>query len=234
MVSRRTEKKTISKKEKVYQELKLEIISQRLKGGQPITEDEVVKKYLISRTPVREIFRRLETEGLLQNIPYKGTYVTSITTKDIEDILDIRFALESFAAKLAATKVTVTDIKEFEELEAVFMKAMKTRNSALSFETDTKLHDLILRIAGNTRIHSIITNLLTQIHRIRYISGHLEGRMDTTTKEHLDIIKAMKKRDALLAEKAMRIHISNTKELLLKPSRSEEQFLSLLTSNNQV
>ncbi|MDE3056398.1 MAG: GntR family transcriptional regulator [Bacteroidota bacterium] len=232
MVSHRTKEKTISKKEKVYQELKLEIISQRLKGGQPITEDEVVRKYFISRTPVREIFRKLEMEGLLQNIPYKGAYVTNITAKDIEDILDIRFALESFAAKLAAARATDADIKKFEEMETQFVKAMKTRNSGLSFETDTKLHDLILRIAGNKRIHSIITNLLTQIHRIRYISGHVEGRMDTTTKEHLEIIKAIKKRDAILAEEKMQMHISNTKELLLKPSKSEEEFLSLLSSSN--
>lgn len=217
----------ISKKEKVYVQLKNEIISQRLREGHQVTEEEIVKRFEISRTPVREIFRRLEHDGLVKNIPYKGTYVSDLRKEDIEEILDIRYALESFAAKCTAEKINKEEIKKFTELELKFKEAVKTQNSVLSFESDTQLHDLILEIAGNKRIHSIITNLMGQIHRIRFISGHMPGRLNTTAGEHFEIIKALKKKDPESAQATMQIHIKNTKALLLQPSSMEEQYLSL-------
>jgi len=228
----KSQKKKLSKKSEVYQQLKLDIITHKLRAGQPITEEEVVQKYSISRTPVREIFRKLENDGLVKNIPYKGTYVSDLKKEDIEEILDIRFALESFAAKCAAEKVDREGLEKFSELEQQFLLAEKTLDSVLSFETDTKLHELILNIAGNKRIQSIITNLLGQIHRIRFISGHLEGRIETTVKEHLEIIKAIAGKDPELAKKKMQIHISNTKKLLLKSSQMEDKFTSIASILN--
>lgn len=218
----------ISKKVKVYFQLKNDIISHRLRAGQAITEEEIVKKFSLSRTPVREIFRKLEHDGLVKNIPYKGTYVSDLNKDEIEEILDIRYVLEGFAAYLAAKKVTDEDMKAFDEIKAMLDKALKTKNSVASFEADTKLHKLILEVAGNKRINSIITNLLSQIHRIRFISGHMTGRINTTANEHFEIIKAIKKRDPELAQKKMQIHIENTKKLLLKSSKMEEQFSSLI------
>lgn len=222
-----------SKKEKIYMQLKNDIISQRLREGQQVTEEEIVKRFNISRTPVREIFRKLEHDGLVKNIPYKGTYVSDLKREDIEEILEIRYALESFAAKCAAEKVDKEGIKKLTELESQFKIAVKTQNSVLSFEMDTKLHELILEIAGNNRIHNIITNLVGQIHRIRFISGHMPGRMNTTANEHFEIIKAIKKKDPELAQTTMQIHIANTKSLLLQPSHMEEQFLSLFSNQIQ-
>ncbi len=220
-------KKGTSKKEYVYTQLKLSIISHRLSAGQPITEEEIVKQYSISRTPVREIFRKLEHDGLVKNIPYRGTYVSDLKRDDIEEILDIRYALESFAAKSAAKKITEDDIKKFTNIEAQLLLAAKKNDSVLSFDADTKLHELILDIAGNDRIHKIITSLLGQIHRIRFISGHMEGRIETTVNEHLEIIKAIINREPELAERKMKIHISNTRKLLLQRSNMEEQFKTL-------
>lgn len=227
-----TKKSNLSNKEKVYQQLKLDIISHKLHPGQSITEEEIVKQYSISRTPVREILRKLENDGLVRNIPYKGTYVSELRKEDIEEILDIRYLLESFAAKCTAERVDKGALKKFGEIEEQLKFALKTQDSVLSFESDTKLHELILNVAGNKRIQSIITNLLGQIHRIRFISGHLEGRIETTIKEHLEIINAIKKKNAELAEKKMQVHISNTKKLLLKSSIIEEQFASSVSGNN--
>ena len=234
MKTKPTEKNAVSKKEKIYLQLKLDIISHKLRAGQSITEEKIVNEYLISRTPVREIFRKLENDGLVKNIPYKGTYVSDLKKEDIEEILDIRYALESFAARCTAEKLDKEGAKKFSELEEQFKLANETHNSVLSFETDTKLHELILNISGNARIRSIITNLLGQIHRIRFISGHLEGRIETTVKEHLEIIKAIKKKDPELAEKKMQIHIGNTKKLLLKSSKIDELFVSSISSNHYI
>lgn len=213
----------LSKKEEAYLQLKNDIISHRLKPGQPITEDEVAHKFLLSRTPVREIFRKLENDGLVKNIAFKGTYVTDIKLEDIEEILDIRYALEGFAARMAAKKVDSKGIKAFSEIAAQLEKIAKKKDSVASFNADTKLHDLILTTAGNERVHNIISNLLAQIHRIRFISGHMPGRINTTIKEHLEIIRAIKKKDPDLAEEKMHIHIANTRKLFLQSSEMEEK-----------
>jgi len=231
MVVKSIKKKEPSKKDKVYLQLKNDIITHQLRAGQPITEEEIVNKYSISRTPVREILRKLENDGLVKNIPYKGTYISTLRREDIEEILDIRYALEGYAAKCAAERLREHDAKTLTELEKQLVTAARTKNSVLSFECDTKLHELILNISGNNRIHSIISNLLGQIHRIRFISGHIEGRIDSVVNEHLEIIKAIKKRDPALAEEKMHIHIVNTKRLLLKPSTMEEQLLSILSNS---
>jgi DNA-binding GntR family transcriptional regulator len=221
--------KELSKKEKIYLELKNDIISHQLRAGQPITEEQIVEQYSISRTPVREILRKLENDGLVKNIPYKGSYVTDLRREDIEELLEMRYALEGYAAQSASERATKEDLKQLTDLERQFEIALKTKNSMLSFECDTKLHELILTISGNKRIHTIISNLMGQIHRIRFISGHIEGRINTTVYEHLDIIRAIKKGDPKLAEEKMKLHILNTKNLLLQPSKMEEQ-LSLLLS----
>jgi DNA-binding GntR family transcriptional regulator len=226
-------KKGLSKKEKIYQQIKSEIIAHQLRAGQAITEEQLVNQHAISRTPVREILRRLEHDGLVKNIPYKGTYVADLRREDIEEILDIRYALEGFAARCAAERVQRDDLKYFSEIEKQLEIATKTKNSVLSFECDTKLHELILNISGNTRIHTIISNLSGQIHRIRFISGHIEGRIDSTVKEHLEIINAIKKKDPALAEKKMKIHILTTKKILLQPSQMEEQLTSILSTDNR-
>ncbi len=216
------------KKENIYSQLKLAIVTQQLRAGQVITEEEISRQYSISRTPVREIFRRLENDGLVKNIPFRGTYISDLKNEDIEEILEIRFALESFAARIAAEKADDEIKNQLSELEKQFELAVKTQDNTLAFDTDTKLHELILNISGNKRIQTIITNLLGQIHRIRFISCHMEGRIETTVKEHLEIIKTIKENDPDRAEEKMKIHINNTKIILLKSSKIEEEFTSFL------
>jgi len=204
------------KKEKVYSKLKLDILTQRLKAGQAITEEEIGKQYEISRTPVREIFRELEYDGLVINVPYKGTYVSDLKLEDIIEILEIRNSLESFAARCAAEKIDAAGIIKFKLIEEQLENSLNNKDDVLAFDADTNLHELILEIAGNSRIQFIITNFLAQIHRIRYISSRLEGRNETTCREHLDIIQAIIKKDPDSAEEKMKTHLEHTRSILLK------------------
>jgi len=204
------------KKEKVYSKLKLDILTQRLKAGQAITEEEIGKRYDISRTPVREIFRELEYDGLVINVPYKGTYVSDLRLEDIIEILEIRNSLESFAARCAAEKIDAAGIIKFKLIEEQLENSLNNKDDVLALDADTNLHELILEIAGNSRIQFIITNLLAQIHRIRYISSQFDGRNQTTCREHLDIIQAIIKKEPDSAEEKMKTHLEHTQRILLK------------------
>ncbi len=218
-------------KEKIYQSLRAEIISHRLKPGQAIREDELAERLGVSRTPVREMLRRLEQEDLVRVVPNRGVFVSELTDKDIEEVLEIRLALETAAARAAATKLTADQLKELKEIRKQLDAAVRLKDSVISFEADTRLHSLILLAAGNKRAHRIINNLMGQIHRIRFISGHKPGRIDTTVKEHKEIVQALLNRDPGRAEEAMRKHLESTRKILLPSSDIDKKFEEFVRSS---
>lgn len=211
-------------KDMMFQNLRADIISHRLKPGQAIREDELAQNFGVSRTPIREILRRLEQEDLVKVIPNKGVFVSELTPKDIEEVLEIRMALETAAARSAASKMTEQHLMELKDIMNQLDVAVELQDSIVSFEADSRLHNLILVAAGNRRAHKIINNLMGQIHRIRFISGHKPGRMETTVSEHRQIAMALLGMDPDKAADAMRVHIESTREILLPLSDMDKKF----------
>ena len=208
----------------MVQTVRAEIISQKLKPGQPIREDELAVRFNVSRTPVREMLRRLEQEDLIHIIPNRGAFVSELTTEDIEEVLDIRMALEVPAAGSAALKMNERQVAELREISRQLDLAVKEQDSIISFEADSRLHNLILAAAGNNRAHRIINNLMGQIQRIRFISAYVPGRLNTTVGEQKRLIAALLKRQPQKAEKAMETHLQHTKKLILPPPEMQKRF----------
>ncbi len=211
-------------KEKIFQTLRADIISQKLKPGQAVREEDLANRFGVSRTPIREMLLRLEYEDLVKLVPNRGVFVSELMSKDIEEVIEIRLTLETTAARMAASKLTEQHISELNNISEELDVAVELQDSILSFGADSRLHNLILEAAGNHRAHKIINNLMGQIHRIRFISGHKPGRSNTTTSEQKEIIRALLNKDPAKAEEAMRIHLLNTKELLLPSSEMERKF----------
>lgn len=222
-VQRKQQNSSISKG-KILQVLRADIVSQRLKPGQAIREEELAQAYGISRTPIREILHKLEQEDLVRIIPNRGVFVSELTPRDIEEVLDLRMSLETTAARTAATKLTAKEIAELKDIDRQLTTAAQRQDSVLSFEADERLHNLIWVVAGNMRAYKIITNLMGQIRRIRFISGHKPGRIETTVKEHKEIVKALLSANPDKAEEAMRVHLLNTKQLINPPLDIEKKF----------
>lgn len=214
----------ISAKQKGYLLLRADIISQKMRPGQVIREDEISRRIGLSRTPVRELLRMLEQEDLVRVVPHKGVFVSDLTPDDIEEILDIRIALETAAARSAACKITPDHVGELNDIIKGLDSAVKGQDSIASFEADSALHDLILSIAGNNRARRIISNLMGQILRVRFISGHKPGRIGTTANEQRQIVRSLVARDPDKAADAMHRHISNTKQVLLSTSDMDDKF----------
>ncbi len=221
----------IKVKEKIFQSLKADIFSQHLKPGQTIREEELAEKYEISRTPIREMLRRLEQEDLVRIVPNIGVYVSELTPKDIEEVLELRICLETAGARLAASKITEQQQEQLEEIGKQLDLAAEKQDSIASFDADTKLHDLIMVAAGNSRARRILNNLLGQIHRIRFISGHKPGRMNTTIAEHKILVAALMSHDPDKAAEAMHTHLLNTKDLLLPQSDLDAKFETFVRSS---
>lgn len=215
-------------KASILNSIKVDIISQVLKPGQLVHEDELASRYGISRTPIREILRTLEHEDLVKIVPKVGIFVSELTAKDIEEVLEIRTSLEPAAARAAASRATEKQLDTFRQIDNQLTIAVENQDSIISFEADRQLHDLILVAAGNERSRRIINGLMGQIFRIRFISRHKPGRIETTVAEHKRIVAAILNRLPEEAENAMRSHLANTRKLLLPSSETEAQLESLV------
>lgn len=215
-------------KASILNSIKVDIISQVLKPGQLVHEDELASRYGISRTPIREILRTLEHEDLVKIVPKVGIFVSELTAKDIEEVLEIRTSLEPAAARAAASRADEEQLDTFRQIDSQLTLAVENQDSIISFEADRQLHDLILVAAGNERSRRIINGLMGQIFRIRFISRHKPGRIETTVAEHKRIVAAILNRLPEEAENAMRSHLANTRKLLLPSSETEAQLESLV------
>jgi len=202
----------LSLKDRVYQNIKYQIIIGTLKPGTRLPEEELSKIMNISRAPIREAFNRLEKEGFVTIIPRKGAAVSKITARSIEDIFEIRESLESLAVKKSIGKISIEELEKVGESFKKFIdKSTNTENCIQYLALDKKFHDLLSQNCGNKKLIELLANLQEQIHWLRNISLKRITFADSV-KEHLAIIEALKKNDEKLIIKALLQHLERAKE----------------------
>ena len=120
-----------------------------LKGGDRLVEAELQKKFGISRSPLREAFRDLEKKGLVVIVPRKGTFVKSITRKDIEDNFPVRSVLEGLAAKQAYGKMGAGDLKKLVRALHGMESAVRKRDIKLYWKHHLQFHEIFIDACDN-------------------------------------------------------------------------------------
>lgn len=200
----------------VYEAIKKKIISGELPVNTPLTEENLAEEYKVSRTPVREAIRKLEQDGLVEMIPRKGAFIKGINLIDIEEIYNIREALEGLSTRLATELISEQNLSYLEVMLKQADDEFSQRNNIeTAFKTGNEIHDVILRIADNKRILGMVSNLKDHIQRLHILSSSIPGRLELSNKEHWEIFHALKKRDPELAEQKMREHIRSTKKSII-------------------
>jgi len=202
----------LSLKDRVYQNIKFQIIIGVLKPGTRLPEEELSKAMSISRAPIREAFNRLEKEGFVTVIPRKGAAVSKVTAQAIEDLFEIRETLESLAVKKSKGKIS---IEELEEVGNGFKKSTNTENCIQYLSLDKKFHDLLSQNCGNKKLIDLLANLQEQIHWLRNISLK-RITFAGSVGEHLAIIEALQKKDEKLILKALLQHLERAKRSSLE------------------
>ncbi|MDU1910934.1 GntR family transcriptional regulator [Fusobacterium sp.] len=202
-------KKTLS--EKVYDRLKELIMDGELERGTKITETSIAKMFDVSPTPVREAFRKLASDGLIEVASWKGVIVKGIEQKDLLEIYECREALEGMVGKLAVRNITEEDIKV---LEKILEKCNEAKTPEILIELNTEFHNELLKIAGNQRLSKLLNELMVVILYDRDISGRYSVRRKEIVQEHLDILEYLKKRDEKKVSELMAKHIKNGYEFI--------------------
>ena len=204
-----------SLKEKAYQHIKEGIITNRLLPWEPLNEKEISDSLNVSKTPIREAIQLLHKEGLVQIIPQKGALVSPLAPNDINEILQLREILESFAAGIAALNHDSAKLSEFENNLKALRDAPFKNYHAMS-EEGTRFHKYLIELTRNKRLIGILEDLNVHMNRVRamYCPVLSPAYNDSALDEHLTIIAALKTRDRKKSEREMKKHIARYKEVL--------------------
>jgi DNA-binding GntR family transcriptional regulator len=192
----------------IYAQLKEQIISLKIPPGQMLVETQLTEQFNVSRTPVREALIRLVREDLLVEADGR-IYVQNLTLKDIQEIYQIREALERQALKLSIDNTDKKIIRKLKRLNRDLETTLKDKNYSDYFKNDAAFHETIIEASGNSRIQQILSHYSEQVGRIRFLSVFIPDRLSRTLKEHCAVIEALEAKDLFKAEKALSRHISN-------------------------
>lgn len=211
--------KHLTLREKILETIRDAIMSGALKAGEKVSEPELAERFGISRTPIREAFRQLESEGYLTVIPRKGAVVVSFSQKDVEEFYAIKSILEGYAARRACENLTSKEIEKLQSINERLRLLSKNGDVKNFFRVHNDFHDLFIRSADNDKLHELINNLVRKFQRLRMASLSLPGRMRVSVEEHEKIIEAFRKRDAALSEKLVRKNAEYGGKVLMQGSK---------------
>ena len=198
----------------VFDKIRSDILNGKYKRGEELVESSIGKELGISRTPVREAFRQLELEGLVQLVPNKGAFVTGISEKDVRDIYLIRARLEGLAARMAAKNITPELLEAMEETVVLSEYHAKKEHYEQVCEMDSKFHKLLYKASGSRILEHTLTDFHQYVQRVRMASIMQKRRMEKSNDEHGAILTAIREHDEEKAELVATRHISNTVENL--------------------
>jgi DNA-binding GntR family transcriptional regulator len=205
-----------NKKTVVYEKIKSRIIEGKLTPGLPINENGFAQDLNVSKTPVREALRQLEREGLVENIPGRGSAVTHITFQDIREIFEIREIIECGAARRAVLTCNTEEVRaKKRELEQ--LSAHEAESSGIIWGSEEDIHQFLIKWVGNKKLTEIYQGLLDHMKRIRIHFGRqfTRQRFDEMVTEHIAILDALAEGDGDRAEQAVQNHLHNAAAYLL-------------------
>ncbi len=194
----------VSAKDMIYEHVKNWIIEGKLLPLEKISDVEIAEYFSVSRTPVREAFKLLEMQRLIQSFPGRSTIVTEIQTDNIEECYLPLAELQRLAVTLAVEKITESDIERLRTLNEKFKAEASGDDPMRILNADIEFHGYILEIAGNQYIMDFSDTLISHILRLEYKLFKDIGYMEESVREHEKIIEAFEMRDGFTASLIMK------------------------------
>lgn len=191
-------------REKILETIRDAILKGSMKPGERVSEPDLAERFGISRTPIREAFRQLESEGYLEVIPRKGAVVASLSERDVEEFYAIKILLEGFAARMAADNLSAKDIERLETINERLKQIAKEGDVKTFFRVHNEFHEVFIKAAGNEKLYEMINQLVMRFKRLRLASLSQPGRMEISVEEHRNMIEAFRNRDGDRADNLVR------------------------------
>lgn len=201
---------------RVFHRLREDILSGKYQEHEELREVAIGEELGVSRTPVREAFRQLELEGLIQIVPNKGAYVTGITEKDVKDIYMIRSRLEGLCARWATEHITKEQTEELEE--NVYLAKFHAEKGHLDqlAELDNRFHEILYTACNSKILEHQLRDFHEYVLRVRKRTLNNASRGPKSNLEHEAILEAIIAKNADLAESLAHQHMINAYENMVK------------------
>ena len=196
----------------LYSQLQRDILTGKLKNGQKLTEQVICEEYNVSRTPVREALRQLESEGLVENILNRGSFVVGLSKQDFEDMFELRKIYEIQAVKWAIERITEEEMDALDETFE-FMEFYTLRNDIDKMLTINEgFHQIIYEASHNRMLQQFLSSYQTYLKYLRKDDEYPDDYLATVLEEHRQIFKAFIEKDVEAGAEAMERHIGNSKK----------------------
>lgn len=195
----------------LYYELQKDILSGAVPSGSKLTEQAISKKYSVSRTPVREALRQLEADGLIENIPNRGAFVTGLSRRDISDLFAMRALFEIQAVEWAIKRMSAEDIDYLKEiLEFMEFYTLKDDiDKVMSF--NSQFHETIYAGTKDRMIQKTLSMYQTYIKHSAPARTYTEDYLKIILDEHKAIYAAFETRNVAAGRKAMEHHMEQSR-----------------------
>ncbi len=201
---------------RVFHRLREDILSGKYNENDELKEVTIGEELGVSRTPVREAFRQLELEGLIQIVPNKGAYVTGITEKDVKDIYMIRSLLEGLCARWATEHITEEQMEEMEENVYLAKFHAKKGHYEQLAALDNRFHEIMYEACDSKMLEHQLKDFHDYVLRVRRKTLANVNRGTKSNEEHEMIMEAIKAKDGDKAEFLANRHMINAYENMVK------------------
>jgi DNA-binding GntR family transcriptional regulator len=195
--------------------LRQRITRGELVPGTRLNERILCAELNVSRTPLREAFKLLAGEGLVELLANRGAVVTQLTLSDVTQMFEVLSVLEGLSGELACVRASAAGIARVRDLHTRMRSRYQQGDLEAYFELNQAIHRTILELAGNGYLSSVYDNLNTRLRRARYSANLSKERWDKAMREHEDILQALEARDGRRLRSILEIHLRGKCDVLI-------------------
>ncbi len=203
-VSDESDDSVLTLREKILHTIREAIRTGDLKPNEKIVEQDLAEQFGVSRTPVREALRQLESDGYIKVVPRKGVVVAPLSALDVKEYYDIKGLLESYAAQMAAENMSDAALTRLEAINQELAEAAERGDCKVYSDLCREFHRLFLYEGGNLRLVEMLSQMEQKFTRLHFSELMLSGRLKAGVEQHKALLTAFRQRDGHQAAQVMK------------------------------
>jgi len=176
-------------------------------AGSQLNQVHVAAQFGVSRGPVRAALNKLELEGLVRNVPHRGTFVSPLDKKTVSDLYNVRSALEGYAVRLAVERCTPEDVTKLSQLVQETRDAARRGDTQEVIRLDFLIHKFFMELSGNTFLIQTWSTIKIHVQRVLNFRHRSYPNLQEIADSHLPFIELMQSKNADEAARTMEAHI---------------------------
>ncbi|WP_291013362.1 GntR family transcriptional regulator [Hydrogenophaga sp.] len=198
---------TRSRVQQVRDQLEDDIVNGRMRPGEQVQIEQLMARFGVSRTPVREALQQLEISGLVAVQPKRGTFVAQVGMPELIQMFEVMAELEAMCARLATRRVSQAALRDIEIALVACEAQCATQDSNAYYYANEQFHQLIYQACGNAFLVQQTQLLKNRLKPYRRLQLQLRNRMSQSLQEHRDIVRALQQGEEEAAAQAARDHV---------------------------